>query len=89
MKNNLNRLVHGIISVVTTFIFMAAPVAAIVYSSESLEPSKTTFVRNLSAHRENAPQTERESVHDKPLQPPPALDQVTAGPAKENHKKSP
>lgn len=52
MKNNLKRLVHGIMSIITTFILMAAPVAAIVYSSESLEPSSTHFVRNLSEDSE-------------------------------------
>ena len=70
MMNNLKRLVHGIISVITTFIFMAAPVATIVYSSESLEPSKTTFVRNLTDHRENAPPIKIELIQDNSLPPP-------------------
>ncbi|NLP41712.1 MAG: hypothetical protein GX348_05850 [Veillonellaceae bacterium] len=51
MKSNFKRLVHGIMSIITTFFFMAAPVAAIVYSSESLEPSSTPLVRNMSDHQ--------------------------------------
>lgn len=65
MKNNFRRLVHGIMSIVTTFILMAAPVAAIVYSSESLEPSSTEFVRNLSDDQGEDYENKLESTKNK------------------------
>ncbi|MPM95250.1 hypothetical protein SDC9_142404 [bioreactor metagenome] len=65
MKDNFRRLVHSIMSIVTTFILMAAPVAAIVYSSESLEPSSTEFVRNLSDIQEEDYQNKIDSTKNK------------------------
>jgi hypothetical protein len=37
MKHMVQRISRGILSAITTFVLMAAPVAAIVYSSDSTE----------------------------------------------------
>lgn len=47
MKNLLRRLLHNILSIVTTFIMMASPVAAIIYISEPIDGSNDT-IRNAS-----------------------------------------
>lgn len=60
MKNILQRLVRDVVSVLTTFVLMASPVAAIVYSSEPLEASNefevsdSAYANNLDAAIENA-----------------------------------
>ena len=51
MKNLLRRLLQNILSIVTTFILMASPVAAIVYISEPMEGSNDT-IRNVSMDQE-------------------------------------
>ncbi|GMB01807.1 hypothetical protein [Pelosinus sp. IPA-1] len=51
MKNLLRRLLHNILSIITTFILMASPVAAIIYISEPIDGSNDT-IRNVSMEQE-------------------------------------
>ena len=51
MKNLLRCLLHNILSIVTTFILMASPVAAIIYSSEPIDGSNDT-IRDFSMGQE-------------------------------------
>lgn len=51
MKDLLSRLLHNTLSIVTTFILMASPVAAIVYISEPADGSNDT-IRNFSMAQE-------------------------------------
>lgn len=53
MEHMARRVINSILSVFTTLILMAAPVAAIVYASEPVEVNNTYIVRNNSANQES------------------------------------
>jgi len=53
MEHMAKRLINGIFSVVTTFMLMAAPVAAIIYASEPMEANNTYIVRSNAAYQES------------------------------------
>jgi len=53
MEDMAKRLINGIFSVVTTFMLMAAPVAAIIYASEPMEANNIYIVRNNAAYQES------------------------------------
>lgn len=53
MEHMAKRVLNAIFSVVTTFMLMAAPVAAIIYASEPMEANNTYIARNNTAYQES------------------------------------
>lgn len=49
MTNTIKRFLHRVMSIVTTFVIMAAPVAAIVYASEPMANNNRIQEANYSA----------------------------------------
>lgn len=65
MNKIVRNLINSILSIITTFLLMAAPVAAVAYSSEPMEANNLYITKKISINQANGMVAKLDWVGDK------------------------